>query len=170
MKTLNDVTKEELKEVLCKGWMTHDAMWFYHCLQESGIGTANKVNIAAVHSMALIEIKRLCKLLGAEKKPSYTYDEIVTVMEGALAVVKADFMQFDHSVGPNHSLCWHMRQCFAYDGILLIGAIDGYQCGILERIKGWLDGMGISYTMDPVIDGCLMHKTGECRGEFRFNL
>lgn len=29
--------KNELKELLNKGWMTHDAMWFYNCLQEFGI-------------------------------------------------------------------------------------------------------------------------------------
>jgi len=26
--------KKELKELLNKNWMTHDAMWFYNCLQE----------------------------------------------------------------------------------------------------------------------------------------
>ena len=29
--------KNELKELLNKNWMTHDAMWFYNCLQECGI-------------------------------------------------------------------------------------------------------------------------------------
>jgi hypothetical protein len=55
MKTLK---KSELKEILIKNWMTHDAMWLYHCLQECGIERTNKINKAAIRSMAAIEIRR----------------------------------------------------------------------------------------------------------------
>ena len=32
------ISKKELKEILIKGWMTHDAMWVLHCLRKTGIG------------------------------------------------------------------------------------------------------------------------------------
>jgi hypothetical protein len=54
MKTLE---KDELKEILIKNWMTHDAMWFYHCLQECGINKTNKINKAAVRAMGIIDQK-----------------------------------------------------------------------------------------------------------------
>ncbi len=38
------LSKEELKEILIKGWMTHDAMWFLHFLRKTGIETTNKIN------------------------------------------------------------------------------------------------------------------------------
>jgi len=50
------LSKNELKEILNKNWMTHDAMWFYNCLQEFGIEKTNKINKAAVRDMAAIEI------------------------------------------------------------------------------------------------------------------
>ena len=59
MKTLK---KNELKEILIKNWMTHDAMWFYHCLQECGIERTNKINKAAVRAMAMIEISLFQKI------------------------------------------------------------------------------------------------------------
>ena len=31
------IDREELKEMLHKNWLTHDAMWFYHCAQEIGL-------------------------------------------------------------------------------------------------------------------------------------
>ena len=58
---LDKIGKRELRELLTKGWMTHDAMWFMHTIQDLGIETANKINIAAVRSMSMIEIKRLQK-------------------------------------------------------------------------------------------------------------
>jgi hypothetical protein len=38
------ISKKELKEILIKGWMTHDAMWLLHCLRKTGIETTNKSN------------------------------------------------------------------------------------------------------------------------------
>ncbi len=32
----------EIKEIIIKCWITHDAMWFYHTIMESGVETANK--------------------------------------------------------------------------------------------------------------------------------
>ncbi|MBW1847517.1 MAG: hypothetical protein JRJ27_10315, partial [Deltaproteobacteria bacterium] len=56
---MNDAEKKELIELLNKNWMTHDGMWFYHCLQEMGIEKANKLNKLAISALAPIEIKRL---------------------------------------------------------------------------------------------------------------
>ena len=39
---------KDLKELLVKCWMTHDAMWFLHTLNDGGIEKANKINKAAI--------------------------------------------------------------------------------------------------------------------------
>jgi len=49
---LDKISKRELREVLTKGWMTHDAMWLMHSIEELGIETANKLNISAVKSLS----------------------------------------------------------------------------------------------------------------------
>jgi hypothetical protein len=63
--------KKELTELLNKCWMTHDAMWFYNCLQECGIEKTNKVSRAAVKAVAAVEIKRLKKAVGADKLDTF---------------------------------------------------------------------------------------------------
>lgn len=68
------VNTAQLKEILNKNWMTHDGMWFYHCLRE---------------------------------------------------------------------------------------------CGIFDRVEGWLEGMGIRYPVTPQVEGCMMHTDGCCNREFR---
>jgi hypothetical protein len=169
LKSLEDLEKAEIKEHLSKCWMTHDAMWFYHCLQEVGMEKANRINIEAIRSMSVIEIRRIAKLLDWGKKID-SFEDLVTIMESAFSIVKADFMKFSYYSPEKNIFRWKAEECFAYEGVKRIGSIDGYQCGILERIKGWLQGLGIPYTMDPEIQGCLMHTHGACTGEFRVHL
>jgi hypothetical protein len=58
------MTPDEREDLLRKNWMTHDAMWFFHTLQECGIETANKINHAAIRAMAAVEVRRITKILG----------------------------------------------------------------------------------------------------------
>ena len=64
MKTLEEMTREEIVDLLNRSWMTHDGMWFYHCFQACGIDTANRVNKAAIGSLAPLEMARMKKALG----------------------------------------------------------------------------------------------------------
>lgn len=159
--------KEELKELLNKGWMTHDGMWFFHCLQECGIEKTNRINKAAIKSMAKVEIKRMQKALDVEKID--TFSTFKDFMEGVYEIVKADFMNFTYSFPGENLLHMDMLTCFAYDGIQRMGVIDQYQCGIFERIKGWLEALGVQYSVTPDMAGCMMHTEGKCFRDFRLN-
>ena len=163
---MRSVDREELKEILHKNWMTHDAMWFVHCLQECGIEKTNKINKAAVKSMSRIEIKRIAKALDVGGITNF--EELKAFFDGVQDVVKADFMNFEYDFPEENSLHMEMRQCFAHDGIKRIGAIDTYQCGIFDRIQGWFEGMGISYTVTPEVTVCMMHEQGRCHRDYRF--
>lgn len=48
--------------------------------------------------------------------------------------------------------------------------IEYYECGIFERVKGWLTSLGVSYIMIPEFKGCLMYQNGKCEVDFRFDL
>ena len=63
---------KELKELLIKCWMTHDAMWFYHCFQECGIEKTNRINRAAVKAVAAVESRRLKKAIGADQFEAFS--------------------------------------------------------------------------------------------------
>lgn len=171
MNALESLEKREIRELLYKGWMTHDAMWFYHCSQEFGIEKTNKVNTAAVLSMSAIEIQRLKKAIGFDKDNIDTFDELVDFMMKVLDIVKPDFMHFNWSF-PQHNVIhweWEKDNCFAFKGISQLGLVDRYHCGILKRIEGWFINLKLPYKMDPEVEGCLMHQCGQCHGDIIFS-
>ena len=163
---MKSLTPKELKEILVKCWMTHDGMWFYHCLKECGIEKTNRVNKAAIRSLAAIEVKRITKALEIEEVK--TFDRFKAFLEGVYGVVKGDFMKFTYGFPAENHFHMEMQQCFAYEGIKQMGVIDQYQCGILHRVESWFDVMGIRYSVVPKVEGCMMHTEGNCYRDYEF--
>ncbi len=157
---MKELSKVELKELLIKCWMTHDAMWLMHTVQQCGFEKANIINKAAVRSMAQIEIKRIKKAFGVDKIE--TPQDFRDMLQNIDQVVKADFMDFDYSFPQEDTLRVHMNQCFAHDGVAKFGMLDHYHCGIFERFFGWFDGLGLKYQATPEVDICQMHQNGSC--------
>ncbi len=172
METLERLEKREIKELISKGWITHDSMWFVHCLQEFGIEKTNKVNRAAVRSMSAIEVGRLKKALGVTKDTFDTFDELMAFITESMDIVLADFMKVKFNSPSKNILHWEMEKdkCFAYKGMCKLGIADQYECGVLHRIECWLDTLNIPYTMTPKVKKCLMHSKGECTGDFIIDL
>jgi hypothetical protein len=168
MSLFEQLEKRELKNLLNRNWITHDAMWFYNCLRECGIEKTNKINKAAVRAMATVEVKRLKKAFGFGSDISF--DELKRLLLEGFELINGGFMDFRMSFPEKNVFQWDIPKCFAHDGIKGIGAIEGYNCGIVDRPCGWFDGLGIGYTMEPKIEGCLMHKRGNCSITFTFDL
>ncbi|MBA4394483.1 MAG: hypothetical protein C0407_13100 [Desulfobacca sp.] len=158
--------QNDLKELLIKNWMTHDAMWFYHGLLECGIEPTNRINQGAVKAMAAIEIKRLQKALGAGKPD--TFDEFKQFFEAVMGIATGKFMKYSYSLPePNRMRC-QWESCFAYEGVTALGVIEQYQCGIMLRIETWFDTLGIKYEVEPNVTGCMMQTDGRCFRDYRF--
>ncbi|RJQ65567.1 MAG: hypothetical protein C4519_27835 [Desulfobacteraceae bacterium] len=150
--------------------MTHDAMWYYHCLQELGPERANKINKDAVASMSAIEIKRILKLMGRVDQPVKTFDELREIIDSVYRLILPEFMKIHYGFPENNVFRGGFHECFAYEGVKKFAMADIYQCGIVVRIKGWLNGLGVKYEMVPEFTGCLMRDQGKCEIDFRFNL
>jgi hypothetical protein len=165
---METLSSNELKEILIKNWMTHDAMWFYHCLQECGIEKTNQINRAAVRAMGIIEIRRIQKAVGLQKIAKF--EDVKSLLEAAWDVVKADFMKASFSLPSRNALRGDFERCFAYEGMKRMGVIERYQCGIFERIYGWFDGIGLEYSVSPEVEGCMMHSDGRCFREITFRV
>jgi len=168
---LNKIGKRELKNLLGKGWLTHDGMWFYNTYQELGIEKANKLNKASIRALAPIEIERVKKALGIGGEKIWTFEELKDFMLEAFEMILPDsvFEKFRFRASSKDLLHWEWEsgECFAYKGMKQIGIIDGYRCGVMYRIECWLEALGIKYTIDPKIDKCMMHKKGACLGNIR---
>lgn len=169
MSTLGKIEKSELRDLLGKGWLTHDGMWFYHTYRELGIEKANNLNKAAIRSMAPIEVKRTRKILGMDKKRIRTIDELENFMLQALELILPssvnDRIRFTAVSEVLLHWEWKSEECFAYKGMKQIGILDGYRCGVMYRIECWLEALGINYAMHPKIDKCLMYEKGSCCGD-----
>ena len=166
MKTL---TNHELRELLNKNWMTHDGMWFRHCLEAVGIEQTNRINRAAIRSLAPIEARRMLEALGLERPEDFSGLKAVTV--GFFGLVGADFMRIRYDF-PREDVIrftWDQGQCFAYEGMKRLGVADRYECGIFERVGGWFASLGLVFTLYPETQGCLMHEQGRCVRELRFS-
>jgi Family of unknown function (DUF6125) len=162
------LNRDELRELLNKNWMTHDAMWFVQCLQECGIKKTNKINRRAVKSMAAVEAKRIKKALGICE--FNTFDDVKRLLEGGFEIIKGKFMHFRISFPSQNVFRWEIPHCFAYEGIKAMGVIDSYECGIVERPNGWFESLGVKYKVTPDNHRCQMHATGECIREYTFDL
>ena len=172
MRSLSSIKKEEIRDLLGKGWLTHDAMWFFHIAQEFGIERANTLNKAAIKSMSVIEAQRLAEILGMGKKRIEHFEEIKGfLLEGMkLTLPCSVFSKFRMAACSNNVLHWEWvdGECFAYKGMKRMGLLDGYQCGVVYRIECWFRTLGIKFNSTPRIGKCLMHETGRCAGDFEF--
>ena len=171
MSVLNKVEKKEIRDLLGKGWLTHDGMWFYHTYQELGIEKANTLNKAAIKSLAPIEINRVKKVLGIGGEKIRTFEELKDFMLEALEIILPNsvFEKFRFRSSPKDFLHWEWESgaCFAYKGMKQIGIIDQYRCGVLYRVECWLEALGIKYSINPKIDKCMMYEKGACLGDIR---
>ena len=168
MRLCKNISQKETVDLLNKCWMTHDGMWFFHCLQEFGIEATNKINKSAIKSLSSIEIKRIKNMLGFDKDIE-NYDDFRMFFEGASKFMIPDFMNVSFTYPEENKIAWKFEQgkCFAYTGIKKIGVIDKYECGVLYRIKCWIKGLGIKHRFNPEIDRCLMYHSGYCSGDIQ---
>ncbi|MGD2186718.1 MAG: DUF6125 family protein [Desulfobacterales bacterium] len=166
---MEPLKKEELIELLNKCWMTHDGMWFYHCLQEFGIAKANKLNKAAIKSLAPIETGRIKRTLGIEKQKIETFAEFTSFFKGAAELFIPDFMKISLSFPDENVLHWEFepQKCFAYRGMQKMGVVAEYECGVIYRVECWIASLGITYNVVPQIKKCIMLTHDTCCGDIR---
>ena len=171
MSVLEKTPKKQVRDLLGKGWLTHDGMWFFHTYYDLGIEKANELNRAAIKPLAPIEVNRVKKVLGMAGNRIETFDALRYFMLAALELILPDsvFEKFRFDLSSKGCLHWEWEdgQCFAYKGMHQIGIIDSYRCGVMYRIECWLEALGLEYHIQPKIDGCIMHTRGTCSGDIR---
>jgi len=168
MAVMNQIADNEIRELLAKGWLTHDAMWFVNVYQDLGIEKTNQLNLSAIRSLAPIEIARLQKALGLKDKPIQTSEKLNAFMQAAFEITlpRSVSSRFKFGMTSPGLFHWEWEQggCFAYKGMQKLGILDTYRCGVLYRIECWLDTLGIPYSIDPEIGTCIMSANGVCTG------
>lgn len=171
MDLLDRLKKRDIRDLLGKGWLTHDGLWFYHTSREVGMERANALNRAAIKSLAPIEVKRTKDILGIHTDRFEAFEDLMAFLLGALELTLPDSIfrniHFRSQSGDRIKWEWEEGQCFAYKGMKQMGNLDTYSCGVMYCIECWLQCLGVSYSIHPQITGCLMHQTGQCQGEIQ---
>ncbi len=174
MAAVNQVDDKEIKELLAKGWLTHDAMWFVNVYQNLGIERTNQLNLSAIRSLAPIEVARLQNVLGLTQKPIQTSAALNAFMQSAFEITLPESVsgKFRFGMETPGIFKWEWEQggCFAYKGMQKLGVLDTYRCGVMYRIECWLDVLGTAYTMNPEIDTCIMSANHGCAGTITVEL
>lgn len=169
MKPIEQVTVAELRDLLGKGWLTHDGAWFLNVAGECGVEAANRLNKAAIKTMAPLEMMRARKLLAPDAGELDDFRSLFRFAVSALLLILPGSVAGRFRVeSPRDGVFaweWEKGQCFAYRGMRQFGLVDGYECGVIFRLECWLDALGLHHQVRPRIDGCLMHRTGSCSGE-----
>ncbi len=169
MTLYDQLNKHQLKELLVRCWMTHDGSWFYICVKEFGIETANKLNKAAIKALSPIEMQRVIKAQGLDDIKIDSFEQLKAFIDNGFSILKGDFMKFNYSFPKDNVLHWEMDTCFAYEGMKRIGVREKYECGLIYRLCCWLDVIGVKYRLEPNINECLLHSQEKCVGNLIFN-
>jgi hypothetical protein len=174
MKRLDEVDREELKDFLGKGWLTHDGAWFYHACLECGMDKANALNRESIRTLSAIEMARAKKVMQASEGELATFNGLRDFLfESLRLILPTSVLSRASFTSPAANILrweWEDGQCFAYKGMKQIGVIDDYVCGVIYRIECWLEHLGIPYVVEPKIEKCIMHERGSCSGGFVISL
>jgi hypothetical protein len=172
MRLIDRLTSQDVKELIGKCWITHDGVWFAHTLLETNIQTANRLNKAAIKSLSSIEIKRFKKILDISDDPLNSFAALTDFFLNVSDLLIPAFMNVVITFSEPDMIHWafNEKNCFAYNGVSMLGVVDGYECGPLFRIKCWLEELGIPYDMKPDVNLCVMPEKGVCSGRFKVHL
>ena len=170
---LEGMSREQIRDLAAKGWLTHDGMWYDQTARALGVERANELNRAAIRAMAPFEVGRLAEAFGVE--PSEVRDPAAVarfVGRGIQLVTPASVGGRLRVWAGDGRLQWEWEpgECFAYKGMRRFGYLDRYECGVIYRVECWLAALGVRPLGEPAVGGCLMHLTGRCAGELALSL
>ena len=148
------------KELLIKGWMSHDARWFMAVAERLGIEEANRLNQRVCRELGQVEMKRFMKALGLSLPKNI--HEHIGINDAAISLYGPDLIEYEIKVLDHQSYEMRIKRCFAHENVVQAGIKDQYQCGILARVQGWIDTHELQHELTPSLGKCMMVLGKEC--------
>ena len=157
---LSRLSSEIQKDLLIKGWMSHDARWYMAVAQHFGIEAANRLNQLVARELGRVEMKRFMKAL--DLSPSRNMEEYLNLKKAALSMFGPDLVDYEIKILDHQSYEMHLTRCFAHENIVKAGIKDQYECGIFSRFQGWIDAQGLEHELTPALDKCMKVLGKKC--------
>ncbi len=155
------------KDLLIKGWMSHDARWFMAVAKHFGIDHAIRLNQKVARELGGVEMKRLMKSLASSTPKDMV--EYLNFKKAAISLYGPDLIEYEIKILDHQSYEMHFKRCFAYENIVKAGIEDRYECGIFARIQGWIDAQGLEHELQPALGKCMKVLGKECRYTVRLH-
>jgi len=150
----------EREALLIKCWLSHDARWFTAVAQEFGLEVANRLNKIAAHELGKVEGRRLTAVLPLP--PVKSLDDYLLFQEMGISLLGPDLLRYQILKINDHTFQMPVSRCFAFENVTRAGIADQYECGILPRVTGWLEALGIEHELIPPLGKCLKAQGKEC--------
>ncbi len=156
----------EQKDLLIRGWMSHDARWFMAVGERFGMEVANQLNQFVCREIGRLEMKRFMKALGV--LPPRNLEEHIKMSEAAISLYGPDLIKYEINTLNPQSYEVHIKRCFAHENVVKAGIQDQYEGGILARIQGWIDAHELQHHLIPPLGKCMKVLGKECRYTITF--
>jgi hypothetical protein len=125
------------------------------------------MNLRVCRKLGQIEFSRLIKMVEASPPKDMTqYRELFELGQQAFF---PDFMHVQIAYPSHNTQVFHVFDCFAHRSMEKAGLLPDYECGIIERIEGWFDAMGLKYARTPDLSHCLKFIGNECKVTVQFH-
>ncbi len=157
---LNLLSFDSQKDLLIKGWMSHDARWFMAVAEHFGIDAANRLNQSVCRELGRVEMKRLMKALNSS--PPKDISQYLSLKKEAILLYGPDLIEYEINIVNHQSYEMHLKRCFAFENIVKAGIKDHCECGIFARIQGWIDAQGLEHELVPPLGKCMMVSGKKC--------
>ncbi len=157
---LSSLSFDTQKDLLVKGWMSHDARWFMAVAENFGIDAANRLNQIVCREIGRVEMKRFMKSLSLS--PPKDMEEYLNLKKAALSLYGSDLAEYEIKILDHQSYQMHLKRCFAHENIVRAGIKDEYECGIFARLQGWIDAQGLGHELTPPLGKCMKVLGEEC--------
>ncbi len=164
----NNLSFDAQKDLLIKGWMSHDARWFMAVAKHFGMDAANRLNQSVCREIGRVEIKRYMKTLALS--PAKNLEEYLALMNAAISLYGLNLIEYEIKPLDHRSYEMHLKRCFAHENIVRAGIEDRCECGILARLQGWIDAQELSHELTPPLGKCMMVLGKECKYTIRLRL
>jgi len=158
---LNLLPFETKKDLLIRGWMSHDARWFMAVAERFGIEEANRLNQIVCRELGQVEIRRFMKALNLPLPKNI--DAHLRINKAAISLYGPDLIEYEIKVLDRQSYEMDIKRCFAHENVVRAGIKDQYECGILVRVQGWIDAQGLKHELIPTLGKCMKVQGKECR-------
>jgi hypothetical protein len=157
---LSNLSFDSQKDLLIKGWMSHDTRWYMAVAEHFGIEAANRLNQMVARELGRVEMKRFMKALNLS--PSRNMEEYLNLKKATLSMFGRDLVDYEIKILDHQSYEMHLKRCFAHEKIVKAGIKDQYECGIFSRLQGWIDAQGLEHELTPALGKCMKVLSKEC--------